>query len=148
MERNHERMTVRRLSNNHNKDLKSLFGSSAIPVSAQVLAPCAANRKQIMVILRRESSLTIFALPSFAFVASEPLSPNLPARPGNRSSPAFADFSDNRGDNGCGISRMTKLEVHASTDEVHLEHRAAPRGAGDGHQHRLRAVERMTREIG
>ena len=46
MERNREQMTVRGLSNNHNKDLKSLFGSSAIPVSAQVLTPCAANRKQ------------------------------------------------------------------------------------------------------
>ena len=115
-------MTVRGLSDNHNKDLKSLFKSSAISASALVLVPSAANRKQIMVILRRESSLRTFALASFAFVASEPLSPNLPARPGNRSSPAFADFSDNRGDNGCGISRMTKLEVHASTDEVHLEH--------------------------
>jgi hypothetical protein len=122
MERNHERMTVRRLSNNHNKDLKSLFGSSAIPVSAQVLAPCAANRKQPMVILRRKSSSRIFALATFAFIASEPLSPNLPAWPVNRSSPAFADFSDNRGDNGCGISWMTKLEAHASTDEVQLEH--------------------------
>ena len=122
MDHNRERITVRRLSNNHNKDLKSLFGISAIPVSAQVLTPCAAHRKQIMVILPRESSLRTFALASFAFVASEPLSPNLPARPGNRSSPTFPDFSDNRGDNGCGISRMTKLEVHASTDEVYLEH--------------------------
>jgi hypothetical protein len=122
MERNRERMTVRRLSNNHNEDLKSLFGSSAIPVSAQVLTPAQQTENKIMVILWRESSLRTFALASFAFVASEPLSPNLPARPGNRSSPAFADFSDNRGDNGCGISRMTKLEVHASTDEVHLEH--------------------------
>src|SRR6266481_5953613 len=47
---------------------------------------------------------------TFAFIASEPLIPNLPARPVSRSSPAFADFSDNRGDNGCGMSRMTKLE--------------------------------------
>ena len=59
---------------------------------------------------------------TFAFIASEPLIPNLPARPVSCSSPAFADFSDNRGDNGCGMSRMTKLEVHASTDEAHLEH--------------------------
>jgi hypothetical protein len=115
-------MTVRGLSDNHNKDLKSLFKSSAISASALVLVPSAANRKQTMVILRRKSSSRIFALATFSFIASEPLSPNLPARPVNRSSPAFADFSDNRGDNGCGISRMTKLEVHASTDEVYLEH--------------------------
>ncbi len=59
---------------------------------------------------------------TFAFIASEPLSPNLPARPVSRSSLTFADFSDNRGDNGCEISRMAKLEVHASTDEAHLDH--------------------------
>jgi hypothetical protein len=121
MEHNRERMTMRRLSNNHNRDLKSLLESSAISASAQVLTPCAANRKQTIVIQRRKSSSRIF-LATSAFIASEPLSPNLPARPVSRGSPAFANFSDNRGDNGCGISRMTKLEVHAATDEVHLEH--------------------------
>ena len=59
---------------------------------------------------------------TFAFIASEPPSPNLPARLVSRGCPTFADFSDNRGDNGCGMSRMMKLEVHASTDEAHLEH--------------------------
>jgi hypothetical protein len=45
MKRNRERMTVRGLSENHNKDLKSLFKSSAISANAQVLAPLRSKQK-------------------------------------------------------------------------------------------------------
>src|SRR6202035_1102865 len=57
-----------------------------ISASAQVLAPCAANRRQPMVILWRKSSFRTFALASFALVRTTdsehgwPVYPNLAAQ--------------------------------------------------------------------
>ena len=41
LQRNRERMTVRGLNDNHNRDLKNLFKSAAVTRPAHVLALCA-----------------------------------------------------------------------------------------------------------
>src|SRR5271168_3115809 len=50
-----------------------------------------------------------------------------------------ADFLDRGGDDGGGILRVTKFEMHAPANVLQLEHGASPGGTGDGNLHGLGA---------
>src|SRR6516162_2415586 len=50
------------------------------------------------------------------------------------------DFLNRRGDNRCPILRVTKLQVHSSTDKAPLQHGTSPSRACDGDHYGLRAV--------
>jgi hypothetical protein len=55
------------------------------------------------------------------------------------------DFLHARRDDGGGILRMTKFQVHATTDKMLFQHGTAPTGSCDGNQGRYWTVFRMPR---
>jgi len=59
---------------------------------------------------------------------------------------ALADLLDGRSDNWRAVCGVVKLQVHATTDEAHLEHGTAPCRAGNGDLNRFRTVFGMSRE--
>lgn len=61
---------------------------------------------------------------------------------------AFPDLLYARRDNGVGIFRMAKLQVHAAADKVPLQHGASPGRSCDGNQGRLWTISGMTRNQG
>src|SRR5215469_7529228 len=58
---------------------------------------------------------------------------------------ALPDVLNTRGDNRCLILRVTKLQVHSSTDEASLQHGTSPSRACDCDHDGLRAVLWMPR---
>lgn len=70
---------------------------------------------------------------------------------GNRVRPrtpgrTFANLLNTRGDNRGAVLRMAELQVHPAAYEMQLQHRTTPRGTGNGYQHGLGAVLRMSRD--
>jgi len=59
------------------------------------------------------------------------------------SRPAFLDIQDWRGDDTAMLG-VFEFQAHAPADIAHFEHRPAPRGAQDMHQHGLRAEGGVT----
>jgi hypothetical protein len=59
---------------------------------------------------------------------------------------AFPDIPNSRSHNWGIVVRVMEFQVHTAPHEIYFEQGSAPARAGNGHQHRLRTVSRMTRD--
>ena len=59
---------------------------------------------------------------------------------------AFPDIPNSRSHNWGIVVRVMEFQVHTAPHEIYFEQGSAPARAGNGHQHRLRTVSRMSRD--